>query len=80
MASIYCAQAKADRMPALTSSEVIKQLCLLVILAMQGALNIGAIHIHNEVLQVLNQDVEMSGSARSAEDDELVNIQPENEH
>ncbi len=47
---------------------------------MQAALNSGAIRIHNEVLQVLNQNVEMNGSACPAEDGELVYIHAEYEH
>ncbi len=47
---------------------------------MQAALTIGAIRIHNEVLQVLNQDVETNGSACPAEDDKVIKIHSEEEH
>ena len=47
---------------------------------MQAALTIEAIRIHNEVLQVLNQDMEISGSACPANDDKLINIHSEEEH
>ncbi len=47
---------------------------------MQAALTIGAIRVHNEVLQLLNQDVVMSGSACPATDDKVINIHSEEEH
>lgn len=47
---------------------------------MQAALTIGAIRIHNEVLHVLNQDVDLSGSACPATDDKLINIHGKEEH
>ncbi len=57
-----------------------RQLSLLVILALQAALTIGAICFHNEVLQVLNQDVETNGSACPAEDDKVINVHGEEQH
>jgi hypothetical protein len=47
---------------------------------MQAAMTVGAIRIHNEVLQVLNQDVVMNGSACPAEDDKVINIHSEEWH
>ena len=47
---------------------------------MQAALTIGAIRAHNEVLQVLNQNVVMNGSACPAEDDKVINIHSEEAH
>jgi len=81
--SRHCMQTDMLSVASLSLSEVgvaCRQLSLVVILFMQAAMTVGAIRIHNEVLQVLNQDVVMNGSACPAEDDKVINIHSEEWH